>query len=142
MYKKDFDALRPGLYTICWSGANGGSSLAAIGILPNGSRWIAPCDQELPDVNSVSYKDIHTAILMHTKLPVPKNPREAFSFSRSRGIGTYEFLEAKNKHLYRRSHAGNWEKMMGEYWVPVENFKTIEQAFRQFTKDPLWRSKQ
>ena len=38
--------LSPGLYRIHWN--SGGTSLAAVGILPNGDGWLAPCNWSAP----------------------------------------------------------------------------------------------
>lgn len=42
MTKKEANKLTRGLYEIFWK--EGGTSLAAVGSLYNGDRWLAPCN--------------------------------------------------------------------------------------------------
>jgi hypothetical protein len=42
----DWSKLKPGLYRVWWEA--GGSSLAAVGMGPDGSRWIAPTNWQRP----------------------------------------------------------------------------------------------
>ncbi len=54
MTKKDVAKLQLGLYRVYWK--SGGSSLAAVGNLHDGTRWLAPCNW-----TSVSPQGIATA---------------------------------------------------------------------------------
>ena len=42
MNERETDALQPGMYRIHWKGAP--PSLAAVGVMTNGLRWMAPCE--------------------------------------------------------------------------------------------------
>jgi hypothetical protein len=53
--------LRHGLYRVHWK--EGGSSLAAVGSLPNGDRWIAPCNWiNSPPSNKWSGENVWKAV--------------------------------------------------------------------------------
>lgn len=162
MLKKDFDEKQPGLYHVVWKQMNRPASIAAIGILPNGSRWIAPCDVELPDVNETTYKDIEKLSLLYHKVPQKKLPpgcsahryfREgcfyceqlpkvmtkskiAFEFDHYRGDNTYQFFEGNDMFLYRRSLNGCWEKAVGDVWVQVYNTRTLDAACKRKLSKP------
>jgi hypothetical protein len=43
MRMDEVNKLKPGLYYLNWEG--GGGSLAVVGLLPDGTRWFAPCDR-------------------------------------------------------------------------------------------------
>lgn len=49
----DPQALSPGLYRLHW--VTGGSSLAAVGILDNGDRWMAPINWVAPSSNQADW---------------------------------------------------------------------------------------
>lgn len=45
MKKSEYSRLTPGLYRLHWNPrCGGGSSLAAVGITPDGGRWMAPAN--------------------------------------------------------------------------------------------------
>lgn len=51
MNEADARELKPGLYRVHW--VSGGSSLAAIGVLPNGDKWLAPTNWVRPSEEPV-----------------------------------------------------------------------------------------
>lgn len=54
-----------GLYRIFWK--SGGSSLASIGMLENGRRWIAPCNWVTPAIDSEAdrvWRDVKSVLLI------------------------------------------------------------------------------
>lgn len=56
MTKKRSLRIRPGLYTVYWK--DGGSSLAAIGMLPNGDRWLAPINWVRPTEDQNTWRNV------------------------------------------------------------------------------------
>lgn len=51
--------LPPGLYQITWD--DGGISLAAVGICPNGQRWLAPANWVRPTTDQSHWASVATA---------------------------------------------------------------------------------
>jgi hypothetical protein len=49
--------LRPGLYHIYWKGDGSGHSLAAVGLLDDGTRWFAPCNWTSETVAGIASTD-------------------------------------------------------------------------------------
>jgi hypothetical protein len=66
----DYRNLRNGLYYIYWK--SGGSSLASIGMLRDGGRWIAPTNWSSPSENQDIYKEIDFVITIAPKQNIIK----------------------------------------------------------------------
>ena len=56
MKKVDSRKLKSGIYKIHWK--SGGSSIASIGVMKNGDRWLAPTNWVEPDTSGTSWKNI------------------------------------------------------------------------------------
>lgn len=52
----EFTTCKPGVYQINWK--SGGFSIAAVGVMPNGSRWLAPLNWVMPGTISNVIEDI------------------------------------------------------------------------------------
>ncbi len=67
MTRKDADTLAPGLYLVHWK--KGGRSLAAVGQMKDGARWLAPANWLSPDTRIGAYwRDVARIELMHEAL--------------------------------------------------------------------------
>lgn len=67
---QDFGALPLGLYVVHWR--EGGSSLAAVGMGRNGTRWLAPTNWIAPSTNP----DVWLAVWRVERVPDPRNDEE------------------------------------------------------------------
>lgn len=55
MKQHEVRALTPGIYRIEWK-ANGGHSIAAVGVTADGGRWIAPINWIAPSTDQKSWR--------------------------------------------------------------------------------------
>jgi hypothetical protein len=66
MKRSEVNALEYGLYIIFWK--SGGNSLAAVGGMESGERWIAPCNwlhpASLPTIARISWKKVKRVVLV------------------------------------------------------------------------------
>lgn len=63
MTKAESENLGMGLYRVFWK--TGGMSLAAIGVLPNGDRWLAPVNWAEPTKSQRVWRSITSVVLVH-----------------------------------------------------------------------------
>lgn len=56
MVTKDLSKLAPGLYRIYWK-EDDRTSLASIGILHDGTRWLAPCNWSSQEAGGIARSD-------------------------------------------------------------------------------------
>ena len=70
MNREDVQILKSGLYKVHWK--EGGLSLAAVGIMPNGVRWISPTNWVTPSHDEKTWESVESVDVLsvqefHTK---------------------------------------------------------------------------
>lgn len=63
MKKSRVKRIVPGIYVVFWK--SGGGSIAAIGVMNNGGRWIAPLNWAEPSCNQDIWEEVVALALLH-----------------------------------------------------------------------------
>ena len=62
MIDYEVKALRLGIYRLHWK--SGGTSVASVGMIENGDKWMAPTNWVRPSENQLNWRDVEKAVFL------------------------------------------------------------------------------